>query len=281
MANYTDSKVGLGKLYSENEITADYEDLEPLITPETLVDIHLFGISLVSNIKNALTQKYDIMDAPKIKRFILEAVGLAQAESKLDLFPKQYCEKIQFDRCEYDSFGYMMLRHRPVWSLESLTVTPSNEMPVFQIPNEWIDIGYLHQGQLNLIPLTIAVKSGTMVPLTTSPGGATFLSIFGNKPWIPSFFEAIYTTGFKNGLVPKVINHYIGVIAAMEILSALAATYVRNTGMSLGIDGMSTSVSTPGGELFATRLKELADKRKWLKGRLQAEWNMNIITSNV
>jgi hypothetical protein len=281
MADYTSSKEGLGKLYSENELHADYEDLEPLITPEMLVDIHLFGVNLVSNIKNQLTGKYDVMDAPKIKRFILEAVALGQAESKLDLFPKQYCEKIAFDRAEYDMFGYMVLRHRPVLSLESLTVTPSNEQPIFQIPNEWIDVGYLHQGQINLIPLTIAVRTGVVVPLTTSPGGATFLSIFGNKPWIPSFFEATYTTGFKNGLVPKVVNHYIGVIAAMEILSALAATYVRNTGSSLGIDGLSTSVSTPGGDLFASRLKDLADKRKWLKGRLQAEFNMNIITGNV
>ena len=281
MSDYSYSKDGLGSLYPENGIQADWVDLEPLVSPENLRDIHLFGIPLMSNVRNPLTQKFDQMDDPKIKRYIIEAVALAEAESKVDIFPKQYEEKIEFDRCQYDAFGYMMLRHRPVQSLQALTVTPSNQQTVFVIPNEWIEIGNLHMGQLNLIPLTIALKTGTVIPLTTSPGGATFLSIFGNKPWIPAFFQCRYTTGFKNGNLPKIINQYIGVIAAMEILSALAATYSRSTSTSLGIDGLSQSVSTPGGNLYTQRLTELADKRKWILGKLQADFNMSFISSNV
>jgi hypothetical protein len=281
MADYTDSKLGLGAIYPENKVDADWTDLEPLITPDLLRQIHLWGIPLVSAIRDPITNRPQVMDDPSIKRFILEAGALAEAESKLELFPKQYKETIEFDRCEYDMFGYIQLRHRPISSLESLMVVPSNEIPVYSIPLEWVSIGHLHLGQLNLIPLTMAIKTGVMVPMTSSPGGAMFLSIFGNRPFIPSFFQAVYTTGFPNGLVPKIVNQYCGVIAAMEILSVLATTYSRSNSTSLSIDGLSQSISTPGMEIYKVRMGELSEKRRWLVGKLQAAFNMRFIVGNV
>ena len=281
MADFSGSKAGIGDLYPNNQTDGDWVDLEPLINPQDLKDIHLFGIPLVSNIRDPLTNRITVMDDPKIKRFILEAVGLAELEAKIDIFPHHYNEKQAFDRVAYEAFGYMTMRHRPIYSLESLLVMPANEQAVFSVPLEWVDVGYLHEGQISLIPLTIALKTGSMVPLTTSPGGATFLSIWGNRTWIASFWQVVYTTGFYGGLVPKVINQFIGTIAAMEILSAIGATYARSNSTSLGIDGLSQSISTPGSEIFQVRLKELADKRKWLKSRIQTAFGMNFISDNV
>jgi hypothetical protein len=173
------------------------------------------------------------------------------------------------------------MRHRPIASIESLLVMPSNQEPVFSVPLEWIDVGYLHEGQICLIPLTIALKTGTVIPLTSSPGGATMLSVFGNKQWISSFWQVQYTTGFPNGLVPRVVNQFIGIISAMEILSALAATYARSNSTSLSIDGLSQSIGTPGSDIFTVRLTQLAEKRKWVRSRLQAVLGNNIVIDNV
>jgi len=281
MVDYTLSKNGLGAMAQENVIDSDWVDLQPLITPEELKDLHLFGIPLVSGIRDPITNKCQVMTDTLIKKYISEALMLAEEETKLIILPRQVLEKAAFDRAEYDSFGYFQLRQRPVASIQSLQVVPSNEEPVFDLPLEWIDTGLLHLGQINIIPLTIAVKSGTVVPLSTTPGGATFLSVFGNKAWISAFWEIKYTVGYINGQLPKRINHLIGVIAAMEVLSALAATYSRSQSQSLSIDGMSQSVSFPGPQLFMQRLQELAEKRKWMVGKLQSRYNSKIFIGNV
>lgn len=278
--NYTESKIGLGGIYPENVIAQPWDDLEPLISPEKLKRQHLWGIPLVSAMINPYTRKPDVLDNDQIKDIITEAAGLGELESKLDFFPKQYLEKHPFDRATYEMFGYFQLRHRPCSSLENLTITPSNETSVYTIPSSWVDLGLLHQGQINLIPLTLAIKNGGATASGGS-GGAFFLSVFGNRAWVPSFFEITYTTGFPQGKIPKVVNQYIGVIAAMEILSMLATTYAKSNSANLSIDGLSQGVSMSGPELFGQRMKELGSKRKWLLRKLQSSFNMLIVTDNV
>ena len=280
--DYRHSKSGLGEVFPDNQIATDgWNANEPLITPEQLRKTHLFGLPLVSAIPDPVTQQVSVMEDTDLREYIMEAVSLAELECQFAILPRQILEKRAFDKSEYDAFGYMLLRHRPITSIQSLTVTPSNEQSVYEIPLTWCDTGYLHQGQLNLIPLTIALKSGTTVGLTSTAGGAMFLSIFGNRPWIPAMFEIRYTIGFHDGKLPKVVNQLIGVIAAMEVLSLLATTYSRSTSSSLSFDGISQSISTPGPELFVQRLKELALKRQWLIRKLQRNFGLGIIIDNV
>jgi len=280
MADYTNSKDGLGRLSPENAVAVQFEDLEPLLTPEQLINLHLKGLNLRSAVRNPFTGKYDVWTNDDLKEYIINAVALAEAESNLEIFPVQHKEKLPFDRCEYKSFGYIPLRHRPVSSLQSLRVVTSSEQAVYALPLEWVDVGYLSQGYVYILPLTIAVKEGVIQPLLAGPGGSAFLALFGSNPYVPAFWEAEYTTGFKDGLIPKLVNQYIGVIAAMEVLSAIAATYARTTSSSLGIDSLSQSSSGPGAQLFAPRLEDLASKRKWLMTRLKAKFGMSIISSN-
>ena len=107
------------------------------------------------------------------------------------------------------------------------------------------------------------------------------MAIFGHRPWIASFFEVIYTTGFKDGMVPRVVNQLIGVITAMEVLAMLATTYSRSTSASLSIDGLSQSQSTPGPDLFNDRLKILQDKRKFLVKKLQRQMGLGMFTGSL
>jgi hypothetical protein len=279
--DYSGTKKGLGKVYPDNQVVTSWEATEPLIDPEKLKEVLLFGLPLVSSVPDPITGKPEVMNDPKIQNQIIEAVSVAELESGLHFFPQQFQEKLAFDKAEYDAFGYMSLRHRPVSSIESLTVTPSDELTVYSVPLDWVDIGNLHVGQLNMIPLTIALKTGTVIPLTTSAGGATFLSIFGNRPWIPSFFECMYTAGFPRASIPRVANRYIGIVAAMNILSLLATTNSRSTSSSLSFDGISQSVSTPGPEVYLQRLKELGEERRWIVKKLQRYYGLGIMVNNV
>lgn len=279
--DYTESKQGLGKVFPDNEVEATFEFHEPLIGPEKLKEIHLFGLPLVSAVPDPITGKPEVLGDSKIQNHIIEAVSLAEFETGLDIFPHQYAEKLAFDKAEYDAFGYLMLRHRPVSSIEHLSVVMSDQTEIYEIPLSWVDIGNLHTGQLNLIPLTIAMKSGTVMPLTSGPGGAMFLSIFGNRPWLPSFFQCTYSTGHYKSKIPKVVNQLIGCIAAMEILSLLATTNARSTSSGLSFDGISQSISTPGAEIYLQRLKELGEKRRWLVKKLQRFYGVGILLGNV
>jgi hypothetical protein len=281
MADYTYSKDGLGRILPQNAVEVAWEDQEPLITPERLCQLHLFGIPLISALRNPVTMRQDVMTPDLIKEYIHQAVALCEAEGKFSIFPKQHKEKLPFDRVQYQSFGYFQLRNRPINSIEQLTVTSSNEQTIYQIPLEWVDIGHLHNGQINILPLTMSVRDGQVAPMLAGPGGSAMLNLFSSSHWLASFWECLYTTGFPEGKLPALVNQYIGVTAAMEILALLASTHAKTTSTSLSLDGTSQAISGPGPELYDTRLKQLASKRQWLKSRLQATFGCLIGIDNV
>jgi hypothetical protein len=274
------SKGGQGAVYPDNALESGFADGEPLITPEILRGRHLFGIPLVSALRDPVTHTVQRMEDPLIKDFIHRAVALAEAETGLDIFPRQYKERQPYDRPAQMSFGYMVLRHRPATSVQELAVVSSDGVNVWGVPLQWIDTGYLHQGQINLIPFAVGSTSGTAVTLAT-PSGAGLLPQFLNANWVPGFWNAKYTAGFPDGVIPIAVNELIGTVAAMEILSALATTYARVTSASLGIDGLSQSQSFPGAEIFLPRLQDLAQKRKWLVSKLKRIFGLGIVVDNV
>jgi hypothetical protein len=279
--NYDNSKETIGGISPPGVIASGWARLEPLITAEQLRNLHLFGIPLYSAIKDPVTKKPQHMSDELIDEKILEAVALAEAELGMQIFPTQHKEKYPFDRNEYQSLGYLKLRNRPVASIEKFSVTPANEIDVFVIPNDWIDVGGMAEGRLSIIPINIALLGGGVSGNAMTTGGSWFLSILGNRAWISSFWEITYTTGFPNGLIPKMVNQLISAVAAMEVLSLLAATYARSTSHSMGIDSISQSISTPGPQLFVQRIQELGERKKMLIGKLKAQWGLKVFSNNV
>jgi hypothetical protein len=281
MGIYTGSKKTTGDVFKVGQVEATWQRLEPLLSPEKLVALHLFGIPLVSAIRNPITGKQDVMTPDLLKMYIERAVNNAELETGLTFMPTRYEEKKPFDKFAYESFGYFMLKQRPVASLERITVTPSNEVDVYEVPLEWVEAGNLQYGQVNLIPLTLAITSGTVVPVSSTAGGALFLSIFGHKTWIPAFWKVSYTAGFPDGKVPAVVNELIGTMAAQEILSMLAVTYSKNQSASLSLDGVSQSVSTPGPNVFKVRMDELEEKKQRIIGKLKALYGLKLFSSHI
>ena len=99
--------------------------------------------------------------------------------------------------------------------------------------------------------------------------------------WVPAYWKITYAAGYGNGQLPYVINEYVGAIAAIEVLSNLAAMFARFTSASLGIDGMSQGVSMPGPNLYALRIQELMERRKKLCSQIRAYYDVAIFSDNV
>jgi hypothetical protein len=269
MADYTNSKFG-PNAGTDGGIESARQKYEPLITPDQLKTRHLFGVSLASASKDPLTGKLHILTDDIIQDIIDGAVSTSEEELKIDIFPIKRSEKLPFDNSLYASFGYMQLSHRPCASIDKLSITPSSEVDIFVVPNSWIEVGQLVKGQINIVPLLLSQVSGTYIPQSTNSGGVFWLSSMTGRTWIASWFKAEYTSGFIDGMLPRVINEYIGTVAAMEILSMLATTYARTSSHSLGVDGLSQSASGPGSNIFTVRMGDLENKKKALKGKIKA-----------
>lgn len=281
------SDVGEGtqaQQWPEGATSTPWGRLEPLLTPEQLISRFLKGIPLILKIMDPVTKKPFRITDDELKDYINRAVSVAEEETSLILMPTQFTEKLPFTKQDFESFGYFQLPRRPVATVDSLNVTLADGSDVFVFPTEWIETANLIKGQLNIIPLAFqSVIAGTGVIGGVNAGGGTavFFNALWNRPWVAALFGITYTCGFKNGLLPQLVNDLIGVIVAMRVLSQIAAAYAYLQSASLGIDGMSQSVSTPGPQRFKIRMDELKEERQLLVRKLKKYGGSKIFSSSV
>ncbi len=289
MSDYTYSKQGIGAVYPINAVADAWGHFEPLITPAQLRVRHLFGIPLVSFVPDPITGQRQVMTDPVLLDLIERSVALAEAECHIDIMPRQRRDKHAFDRQQFAALGYTMLPNKPVQSIEKFSVTPANNTAggtnpnpagdLYVVPPDWIETAYIHTGQINIVPLTVAFQyGGFFVPGNSPNGGAAFLSILGQNPWIPAYWQTEYTTGFPEGKLPQIINELIGVIAAVEALGLLATTNARNSSHSVGVDGLSQSISTPGPQIYQTRIDMLTAKKEMLVNKIRSMFGTKLFT---
>lgn len=279
-ADYTNSKFANGDAFPEQRIDSDFARTEPLLTPEQLINRFLFGIPLISNVVNPITNKRDIMTVDLLKDYIIRAISKVEVLIGIDIFPVQYQEKAAFDRNLYTSFMYMRTRRKPILSVDKLSITPADGTDIYVIDPTWIEPNGFQRGQINVVPIRIGGNIGSYIPLAGGAGGATFLSIFAGFNWVPGYWQIIYTAGFKDGAIPKIINELVGLVAASDILSMLASTYRANS-YSTSIDGISQSVSGPGPQLFDSRLKLLTEQRNELINKVKGMYSLKLTASNI
>ena len=178
--DYSSAKSGPGALLPGNASAVQWSRVEPLVTPLQLVSRHLFGVDLVSKVRDPVTGKFQIMTPDILKDFIDRAVSDTELEVGIDIFPNVIEEKQAFDQNLYLQYGYFRTERRPVAKIHCLSVSPSTNVDVFVVPPEWIETGRLHQGQINILPMTAALGQGAFIQ-ATSAGGAAFVQILGNK----------------------------------------------------------------------------------------------------
>ncbi len=274
MADFSDSKASVGSIYPVGAIDAQQAlRIEPLITPQGLRTNFLLGIPLVSYFPHPVTGvRYELTN-DDLKEYITRALNVLELEMGIILLPVQFKEKHPYDFNFWRSNAHVRVKQRPVTSVESFTFQAASGSDLLVINNDWIEMGQAHQGQINLVPIMPAVGTN-MIP-ASSPG-AGYLSLFvGGAGWVPSLVTVTYTAGYPDGRFPKVINELVGITAAIDILSSLAATY-RSGSYSMSVDGYSQSQSTPGPQLFDPRIKELKEKKLYLMDRIKDLYGLKL-----
>lgn len=278
MSDLTNAKdIYGGKVYIENEVESPFVRTGPLITPERLRMNFLLGIPLVGFIKDPITKQFPVITDDILASIINRAVTTAEMETGLIIFPTEINDKYPFHRPDYDSFSYFRVKNTPLSKIIKLAITPANNLDIYIIPNDWIS--FEDTTRINVIPINTSLVTGGAIPENTATGSA-FLSVMGRSWYTPAFWslDAIY--GFDEGKIPTVINEVIGIIAALDVLSQLAATF-RTTSNSLSIDGTSQSASGPGPNIYAIRIKDLMDKKKDLVKKIKHEYGLGTFSADL
>lgn len=277
MPLYDGSKGPPGALYPTNATDSEFQRLEPLITPTLLKSRFLKGISMTLKVKDLETGKPFRITDEELADYIESAVCDAEDDTGICIMPTKFSDKLPYQRQDYEKMGYLQLPHKPISSIDSMTVKMSDGVPIFEFPMAWLETANLVAGQLNLIPLA----SGLISADASSSGSALFFTSLWNMPWVAALFAVEYTTGFKDGLVPRSVNNLIGTIAAMRVLSQLAAAQSGQNSVSIGLNGMNQSVSGPGPDRYKTRMGELAEDRKRATKKIRKIFGTSFVTSTV
>lgn len=244
--------------------------IEPILTPEKLVNRYLKGINL---------SQYSNDD---LKDILTIAADKAELLIGTTITPVKRKEKHPFDRSLYRSFIHIMSNFGPILQINKFCIRSSNDKSIFEIPADWIDAARFYQKQINVIPLTVVGATGISQGQPTGAAGLAFIAAMnGGIDWVPSYWEIEYTTGVctKEGQVPSIVNELIGCIAAINILGNLGAQN-KNTSISISHDGISQSSSNPGPNLYQTRIAELSNEREMMVKKIKAVfYNKRFVTN--
>ncbi len=270
VADYTDSKPG-PSVWPAGALSAGWGYLSPLITPEQLVARFLWGINLQSKFQNPLTGKPWEITTDLLQDWIEGALEQAEAELNIAIIPIQVNEKLPMARRDWEANGYLCATKAfPIVSIERMSIKFANDDELWVIPMNWIETANFQFGQINLLPATAAAPLTSNNNTNLQSGNLLFFDTWSRNRWIQALVDITYTAGFKNG-VPRVVNDFIGTMAAIDIISKLLATYARSVSASLGIDSMNQSTSAINPIFLRGRLDDLIAERERMKKRLKGK----------
>lgn len=239
---------------------------EPIMTPELFRSRFLLGVP--RQLPNGDTISDNIL-----KDYLVRATNEVELLTNMTVNREQFQDKLIFDRNLYKAWVHLKAEKGPIISLEKLSITSANGVDIFILPPDWIETANFAKRTINVIPLLAAYGSNEVSGSGVGPGGGglAFLSTLDGIQSVPAYWQITYTAGMssKEGQVPVVVNDLIGAVAAIKLLSMIAATNLYNS-QSLSQDGISQSSSGPGPNIYKTRILELSADRdvaiKKLKG---------------
>lgn len=275
MADFTNTKNYGTAIYPVHayETSGLLRRVEPLLTPEQLVGRFLKGIPLV--FRNG-----DEFNADDLKDRIYLAMNEAEVEIKTTITREAFKEKKPFDYALYKSYIHIKADHVPMISIEQLAIVSADGNNIFEIPATWIETANFEKGILNVIPL-LAAYGVNSVQGSVSNAGIAFLTVMGGLSWVPAYWQIKYTSGLSNreGSVPAVVNQLVGTLAAIDILSEIAATNIFNS-QSQSQDGISQSSSGAGPHIYDQRLTDLKEKRDELIKKIRGIFSNKFFINN-
>jgi hypothetical protein len=246
---------------------------EPLLDVNKFKRLFLTGIPLRLRTGGVITDE-----------LIRERLNWAMNEAELmigsTITREAFMHKVPFDYALYKSYIHIMAEKGPIISLESLAIVSADNNNIFSIPPTWIECTNFSKRLINVIPL-LAAYGVNQVGGAVGNAGIAFLTVMDGLNWVPAYWQINYTAGLSNteGQVPIPVNELVGTIAAIDLLSMIAATFLFNS-QSQSQDGISQSSSGPGPNVYARRIEDLEKKREVLKKQLRSIFSNRYLVGN-
>lgn len=227
-----------------------------LPTATTLKETSLFGIPL----KSALTGQ--VLSDTVLDNYVTKAIS--QLEHTLDIYitPVQFTERHDYDRKMFQqSFAWFKVNHSPVLDVQQVRISFSNQPE----PNQsFVDFPLEHvyanpqEGAIRLVPAYGSSISGF---LTSAFAGAQIHALLAvGLDVFPGAVRIKYRAGFEKDKVPALIAGLIEKMAALNVLSSVGHLLFPYTSTSVGIDGVSQGVGTPGPQFLKGRIDDLKEQ---------------------
>jgi hypothetical protein len=209
----------------------------PLITVDDLKAHYLFGLVIDDDQGNELSDE-------SYQQYIDNAVSLLEHSLDIYITPEDIVEDKDYRLNDYADWGYMYLNNYPVASLDKIEMIyfrdVNGEPETLQvIPNNWVRLQD-HDGIVRLIP-----NARFPANLQIDNSGNYFPEVLRSN-LVPHLWRITYTAGFEDGKIPEIINHTIGLLAAIQAL-IVGGNLVLGAGIasqSISLDGLSQSIST-------------------------------------
>lgn len=233
------------------DVTGQFNRYSHVPTPDELRNGALFGIPL----KSELTDQ-EVTDE-MIQKYINAAISELEHELDLYITPVTFEEKHDYSKENFTwNYNYLKLNHPNVICVEKVELTFSNsDVPGFiEFPLEHVHV-MPQEGVMQLVPafgtslsgFLLSAFSGTQFHALRSVGLDNF----------PGGCRVKYQSGFEEGKVPAAIVELIENVAAYKLLTFLGPLIFPYNSVGISIDGTSQSVSTPGPQFLASRIKDL------------------------
>lgn len=260
------SREGLSKDNSINK------KVEPLITVEKLKNIYLKGL----NMKDPNTGEE--FDNETYQQYIDNAVSMVEHDLDISIIQKVgEVEYRDYNFNDYYDWGYIALNNYPIIEVESMEMVyfkdnDETDVSVQTIPDSWIRL-QAHDGIIRLIP-----NSKFAANLQISETGSFFPLILKTN-MVPHLWKITYSHGFCDGGIPILINVAIAYLAAIQALIT-GGNLIIGAGIassSLGLDGLSQSISTTQSAENSGFSATILDYKKLLFGQNQEDAKNSIM----
>ena len=192
-----------------------------------------------------------------VEPVVILSEGATQADQDaLDAAGTRYTDEPAYDMepsfFRGDSWGFMVLRHHPVQSIESVKfVYPSPFNGVFEVPLEWVRIDKKY-GHMRLVPTSASFAAPlSMFIMQAMAGGRVF----------PHFIQVRYTAGLTTTDYPDLVD----LIKKMAVKRIIDDLYLPQSA-SDSIDGMSQNFSFDSSKYSESIDKQLESLRQEIHG---------------
>ena len=250
-----------------------FKRCEPILNPTQLKSRFLKGIPLFFSNGEAFSDD-------ELKDRIYLAANTVELDLKTTLTREQRQDKLPFKSEDYKAYIHLTAPQGPVISIEQLAIVSADRNNIFQIPPTWIETSNFEKRIINVIPL-LAAYGVNSVQGAVGNAGIAFLATISGLDWVPAYWQIQYTAGISSieGQIPTPVNELIGCVAAIDVLSEIAATFIY-TSQSQSQDGISQSSSGPGPLIYKQRIEDLRIKREKLENQLRTIFSNRFISGS-